>query len=326
MTTRGLRISLLLLIALVGAAVAQERTMGLLCCDSAAFTGYTLFAPMRYNVTYLIDNQGRRINSWTSGYRPGLSAYLLENGDLLRTACVSNPLFTTGGTGGRVERFDWDGNLVWSYEYSSDQHCQHHDIRMLPSGNVLMVAWELKTQAEALDAGRNPDLLIGNTLWPDHIIEVDPRTDSICWEWHLWDHLIQRYDSTRQNYGIVRDHPELVNINYVTASSGRADWTHCNAVAYNPEFDQVMISSRYFSETWVIDPRGGWSLGRPLRPRRRPALPLGQFGSVQPRRNRYAPPVRPARRQLAQRQPARGRAHHLLQQWRLRRAGLVHCR
>jgi hypothetical protein len=238
---------------LAGGAAAQERTMGLLYADSTAFTGYTLFAPLRYNVTYLIDNQGRVINSWTSSYRPGNSAYLLENGDLLRTACINNPLFTTGGTGGRIERFDWDGNLVWAWEYSTDQHCQHHDIRPLPNGNILIIAWERKTQVEALEAGRNPDLLIGNELWPDHVVEVDPNTDSIVWEWHLWDHLVQHYDSTRQNYGVVSNHPELVDVNYVTPDNQRADWTHCNSVAYNPEFDQAMISSRYFSEVWVID-------------------------------------------------------------------------
>jgi Arylsulfotransferase (ASST) len=31
------------------------------------------------------------------------------------------------------------------------------------------------------------------------------------------------------------------------------DWTHCNAVAYNANLDQVMLSSREFSEIWIID-------------------------------------------------------------------------
>lgn len=31
------------------------------------------------------------------------------------------------------------------------------------------------------------------------------------------------------------------------------DWTHINFVAYNPEFDQIMLSVHEFSEIWVID-------------------------------------------------------------------------
>ena len=48
---------------------------------------------------------------------------------------------------------------------------------------------------------------------PDHIIEVDPSTDSIVWEWHVWDHLIQDYDPEKENYGVPSEHPELVDIN-----------------------------------------------------------------------------------------------------------------
>lgn len=31
------------------------------------------------------------------------------------------------------------------------------------------------------------------------------------------------------------------------------DWTHCNSVDYNAQLDQVMLSSREFSEIWIID-------------------------------------------------------------------------
>lgn len=32
-----------------------------------------------------------------------------------------------------------------------------------------------------------------------------------------------------------------------------ADWTHFNAVAYNAELDQIVVSSRRFDEVWIID-------------------------------------------------------------------------
>ena len=47
------------------------RTVGLLLKDDLASSGYTLFGPMSGFGAYLIDNDGREINSWQSKYGPG---------------------------------------------------------------------------------------------------------------------------------------------------------------------------------------------------------------------------------------------------------------
>ena len=131
----------------------NNRTVGLLHCSPDASPGYTLFAPIQYTETYLIDIEGKLVNSWSSDYVAGESVYLEPNGHLLRSAEDSSGTpFITGGSAGRVEEFDWDGNLVWSFTYKSDSHLSHHDVERLPSGNVLMIAWELKTEAEAIAA------------------------------------------------------------------------------------------------------------------------------------------------------------------------------
>ena len=117
-----------------------------------------------------------------------------------------------------------------------------------------MIAWEIKTEAEALAAGRNPNLMEAGELWPDHIIEVQPTGASggeIVWEWHAWDHLIQDYDETRENYGTVAGHPERINLNY--AGDSGADWNHINAIDYDTDLDQILLSVHSFSEIWVID-------------------------------------------------------------------------
>ena len=246
-------------LAIVGALLGQgqEQTVGLFLNTTAAAPGYTLFAPMSYNVTYLIDNNGELVQSWSSEYRPGLSVYILENGDLLRTRIIQGQLFQTGGHGGGVEIIDWDGNLVWEFDYFSDQYWQHHDIESLPNGNVLLIAWEHKADATAIANGRNPNMLAGSQqpfgFWPDHIIEVNPESNSIAWEWHVWDHLIQDYDSSKVNYGVVSDHPELVNLNYPSGPITNGDWLHINAVDYNAELDQIILSVHHFGEIWIID-------------------------------------------------------------------------
>lgn len=228
--------------------------MGLLLNDSAAFPGYTFFAPMPYHDAYLINNEGRLVHSWPGTVRPSLGAYLCEDGLLLRTCNTSNLTFRAGGTGGRVELVDWDGAVTWAYDYSTDTRCQHHDATRLPNGNVLMVAWEWMTRQQAIAAGRNPQHLLQNSVWPDHLVEVNPATDSIVWEWHVRDHLVQEFDSTKLYYGAVRDHPELIDFNYLGENPGGvADWNHTNSVTYNARFDQVMVSVRAFSEVWVID-------------------------------------------------------------------------
>ncbi|MCP4150816.1 MAG: hypothetical protein GY757_23925, partial [bacterium] len=169
-------------------------------------TDVILFAPQGLTTTYLIDKSGGVVNTWESNNQPGLSVYLLEDKSLLRTASPGNnsTFGNTGGAGGRGERFDWDGNQVWEFDYSSDTYLLHHDIEYLPSGNILMIAWEYKSREEAVAAGRNPTLLSEGELWPDKLIEVEPTGSSggtIVWEWRIWDHLIQEYDESKPNYG-----------------------------------------------------------------------------------------------------------------------------
>jgi len=81
--------------------------------------------------------------------------------------------------------------------------------------------------------GRNPNF---GHVYPDHIIEVEPTGQSsgnIVWEWHVWDHLIQEYNPAKENYGIVADHPELIDINF---GGKLADFNHINSIDYNEKF------------------------------------------------------------------------------------------
>ncbi|MEX1007954.1 MAG: aryl-sulfate sulfotransferase [Acidimicrobiia bacterium] len=253
-----------LLVAFASAPVATaadtearaKKPRGVIVNTAAASPGYTLYSPLELQRTYLIELDGTVAHSWKTSTQPGLIQYLLPNGHLLRAGNLKTlGVWKEGrGAGGRVEELDWDGNVVWQYEIADDVAMQHHDIAPLPNGNVLILAWERKTGNEALAAGRNPKLLSSKELWPEKIGEYSPATKSIVWEWHVWDHLVQERDPSLANYGDVSAHPEKIDLNYVLpGSTGDADWNHANAVAYNAELDQLMISSRSFSELWIVD-------------------------------------------------------------------------
>jgi arylsulfotransferase ASST/type IX secretion system substrate protein len=235
-------------------SLIAQLTVGTTLTTNNVSNGYTLFSPNFSFNTYLIDNCGRVVNEWSANFRPGLSVYLLEDGTLMRTGRGGNGFFTAGGVGGVIEHYDWDNNLLWTYEHSSSTFVQHHDIEVLPNGNVLLISFEKKNAFESIDAGRNPSLLNDNELWPEMVLEIQPLgIDSgvIVWEWHMWDHLIQDYDNTKSNYGVVKDHPELFDINYTP--NGNDDWAHVNSIDYNPERDEIILSSRSFNEFWIID-------------------------------------------------------------------------
>ncbi|MDH4474246.1 MAG: aryl-sulfate sulfotransferase [Fluviicola sp.] len=233
-----------------------QPTVGLTQYDTENLDGYVLFSPMTSTGTYLIDKCGEKVHEWTtSSYRPGLSSYLLEDGSLMRSGILDNPNFDEGGSGGIIEKFDWNGNLVWSYTLSDDDMCQHHDFTVLPNGNILVIVWDRYTSAEAIANGKNTSYA-NSHLWSEKIVELQPvgaNSATIVWEWKLWDHLVQDFDNTKPNFGVVADEPGLVDLNYFPGQPTSVDWIHLNSIDYNAELDQLLVSSHTLNEIWVID-------------------------------------------------------------------------
>ncbi len=226
-STFGL-ISLLLMTTMV---MAQNQTVGLMVNHPDASEGYTLIA--KNGVTYLVDMSGQVVHSWNNDANTTHPGYLLDNGDLL----VVNRGF---------RRITWEGDLVWRY----NNQAAHHDVEILPNGNVLVLVSGEKTADEAIAAGRMPALVTAEGLEPMVVYEINPQRE-IVWQWHVWDHLIQDQYPNLDNFGDVAAHPELVDINFTRNTS--VDWLHGNSIDYNPELDQILLSPRFNNEIWVID-------------------------------------------------------------------------
>ena len=251
--------TLALVFILPQAGIAQLTptpiTIGLLQNDPGTFDGYVLMASVAYPTAYLINTDGQVVHSWVSVDVPRHGTYLREDGLLLRTRIGGTEFGMNGaGAGGGVQLLDWDGTVLWDYVYADTTYRHHHDIKPMPNGNVLIMAWEKKSAVEAYAAGRD-SAFVGIEVWSERIAEIRPifpDSAEIVWIWHAWDHLIQDYDSTKANFGVVEDHPELIDINYAPRGI-LSDWLHFNAIAYNEELDQIIYSANFWSEVAVID-------------------------------------------------------------------------
>lgn len=246
-----------LFILLVHHAISQN-TVGLISHNlTKSYEGLNLFFPHNQSSVFLINNCGELINEWTDSndFRPGNMVYLTDEGNLLKCKRFFNsnqdPIWAGGG-GQVVEMLDWDNNLIWSLELNNEQQRLHHDVALMPNGNVLMIAWEVKNNEEAIAAGRDPASLETGDLWPDFIFEYNPELDSMVWEWHAWDHLVQDFDDSKNNYGDVSENPQLIDINWET-NLGFPDWLHSNAIDYNESLDQILLCVPHFDEIWIID-------------------------------------------------------------------------
>ena len=222
------------------AVLRAEPTVGLIVNQPKAAEGYLLFTPRSSSNIYLIDSFGRKVHTWEPmDTRYFSHVRLLANGNLMA--------MIHGDTSSIVE-LDSTGHIVWEYNHPG----MHHDFLTLPNGNILLLLNATKTRQEAIAAGANPKYITTWGLYYDYLLEIKPTGPDeaeVVWEWSVWDHLIQDYDPDKENYGVVAEHPERIDINFISAG----DWTHGNAIDYNPALNQIMLSPKHYGELWIID-------------------------------------------------------------------------
>lgn len=248
-----------------------------------------MFVKPNSGSVYLMNRNGEIVHEWKSRYRVMGAAYVQDDGSIfINTHDPDRPVFHGGGAAGRIQHLDWNNRLLWDFEYATREYLHHHDFAVMPDGNVLLIAWEAKTMEEALQAGRKPEFTSPAGIWPDKIVEIKPTgkyDGEVVWEWHMWDHLIQDFDPEKDNYGIVANHPELLDVNAMArevefihpdsleierdslearkargeANANRelysnfCDVYHLNALNYNAELDQITFSSPALGEVYIID-------------------------------------------------------------------------
>ena len=269
----------LVLVMCFSVSQSQENTVGTIIYDTdLSDGGYNLIYPHNQSTAFLMDMCGNVVHTWehADSLRPSNVIYLLENTDVITTyrpADFSGDAIWAGGGGASIERRTWDNVPVWSFTRNDSAYRLHHDIQPLPNGNVLVTAWEQRDSLECIEAGRNPANLTAAGMWSEVVWEIEPNENNegeVVWEWAVWEHLVQDFDSTKSNYGVVADNINKININFGLSLGAAADWLHINAIDYDPFSQHFMLSVPTFNEIWIVD-RGNttpgeikWRWGNPM--------------------------------------------------------------
>ncbi len=255
---------------------------GLTITSDRLTKGYVLYVVPNSAYAYLVNRKGEVVHEWKGNYGI-LSAYLQDDGSIIVNAKDPDfPVFVDPGETGRLQKIGWDSKILWDFEYANEVEHIHHDFTVMPNGNILTIAYEAKSPDEVIAAGRAPNKTPRAGLWPDKIVEIEPKGKTggkVVWEWHSWDHMIQDNDSKKANYGQPYLHPELVDLNIgdtipppitedsmdilrasgewmpmnVTPDNMYSDLYHTNAISYNADLDQIAFSNHNLNEIFIID-------------------------------------------------------------------------
>ncbi|MEO9893893.1 aryl-sulfate sulfotransferase [Aurantibacter sp.] len=210
---------------------------------------YFLIADQQNNEAHLINYDGDELFNWEFGQSLGNDINLLSDGSLVVCLKATNASITYGGYGGIFRKINADQSIDWEVSYSTDDYTAHHDVEYLSNGNIIFPVWSELSQAEASEEG----FAANYNLNPESIIEMNPITEEIVWEWHAMDHIIQDYDNTKANFGVVSENPNKIDVNYNYQTRNDGDIMHINGLTLDEEKDLLYLTVNNYSEIWVID-------------------------------------------------------------------------
>ena len=233
--------------------------------------GYTLFAPSYAPGVYLIDMQGRVVKQWHFDDIDVSLVKLLPNGNLLLGAKhvalqkeaaklasddhsnLDLRVLRMGGGFTTLREYDWDGNLVWSY----DNGRIHHDFHLYDNGDLLLPEWILLPEdlINKVEGGyRNAERL--PFMFGDDVIRVNRQGEEIG-RWHTWQ-MLEPAEAPIQPLG------------------SRMEWTHMNSINVMPD-GQFVASLCYTSQVILLDPETHkitWKVGEPTISMQHHATPV----------------------------------------------------
>ena len=207
-----------------------------------------LMNDLHLNRVYLMLKNGDILHEWNLGDKKLWNdIFLLPNGILLASLKASKPSMFPWGLGGVMQLLDQSWSVLWNYDLSNNESISHHDIEILPNGNILAMVWDRIDADTAKEIGYKLPI----DIFSERIIEIDPKNNTIVWEWKSLDHIIQDTNPKLPKYGNISKYPEKIDINYSQSLSGMV--MHANGISYDSKNNLIYMSIYNFSEVWVID-------------------------------------------------------------------------
>ncbi len=194
---------------------------------------------------YLIDIQGSVTHTWPMPYPPGQYGYLTDKGTLFYNGRTPGEGFLAEQNykGGVALEADWNGKVLWEVQ----QPDHHHDGRLLPNGNVLLLCQtEIPADIAKRVRGGIPGTEDNGNMYADYMVEMTTGGQTV-WEWRVWEHLDPGTDG------------------HTSPGDSRAVWTLGNAVRELPD-GNILLSMRNISSVVRINRQTGeidWKLGAP---------------------------------------------------------------
>jgi hypothetical protein len=233
-----LKINLIIVIFLCFVQPLLKGQNGINYNSEDAYNGFTLCTAENLGSTFLLDNCGEIVNRWSNTF-PRHYCRLTNEGNLLYIS------------GGKIIEKDWNNNLLQSITINTNDLILDYEVMKMENGNYLAVARKIVGSSYFDQIGWSP-----GTPKPDRVdgvIEIAPN-GNVVWEWNIGDHTIQDKIPSAPNFGNIKDHPELVDVNAISDF----DWQFgesfmINGMDYNPDLDQIVVSVRKVSEVMIID-------------------------------------------------------------------------
>ena len=197
----------------------------------------------------VINKQGEIVTEYEFENALGNDIEMLPNGEFLGMFKPNNRKdFSFGGSGGILRCVTSDQQTLWEYEIASETELAHHDLELLPNGNVLTIVWEEITTEQAKTLGAQTE----HPIYTEKLIEINPDNNEIVWQWRSVEHLVQDIDQTVSTFGSIRENPRKININY-NSDMDNGDWMHANGITYDHTRDLIFMTVNFYDEIWVID-------------------------------------------------------------------------
>jgi hypothetical protein len=219
-------------------------------------------ARMDYGYFVAIDAAGEVV--WYFRSRTRAAPFqVLENGHLLYVHADYREILEFDVLGNRIGHWYAD-NLTERPRPGAiavDVDTLHHELLVLPNGNFLTASTELREFEEFYASEflkmqpREPAKVVG-----DIILEFDPLDGRIVNDWHMFEII----DPDRIGYGSLSN---FWKSKYERVVGGPTkDWSHVNAIIYEPHDDSMIISLRHQDCLLKLSRKTGeivWMLGDP---------------------------------------------------------------